>query len=106
VIDDVDILTEPLLPSPDVVARRVAGEYLLVPVRSGAAQMDFIFTANEIGSAIFRMLDGARDGRGIARHLCHEFEVDEERARADVVEFLRALCEAGLARPARPEESR
>ena len=34
-MDDVDLLTEPLLPSPDVVSRRVAGEYLLVPVRSG-----------------------------------------------------------------------
>ena len=31
-----------LRPSPDVVARRVAGEYLLVPVRSGAAQMDYV----------------------------------------------------------------
>ena len=98
-INDVDILTAPLLPSPHVVARRVAGEYLLVPVRSGAAQMDYIFTANEVGSAIFRLLDGARDGRAIALELAREFDVDEERARLDVVEFLRALCEAQLARP-------
>ncbi len=104
--DDTDLLTEPLLPSPDVVARRVAGEYLLVPVRSGAAQMDFIFTANEIGSAIFRLLDGVRDGRAIARRLSEEFEVDEDRARADVVEFLRTLCEAGLARPLSAVEKR
>ena len=105
-IDDLDMLTEPLLPSPDVVARRVAGEYLLVPVRSGAAQMDFIFTANEIGSAIFRQLDGSRDGRAIARQLTREFDVDEERAQRDVVEFLRALCEAQLARPSRAAEKR
>jgi len=104
-MDDVDLLTEPLLPSPDVVSRRVAGEYLLVPVRSGAAQMDYIFTANEIGSAIFHLLDGERDGRAIARELSHDFEVDEERARKDVAEFLRALCEAGLARPARAAEA-
>jgi hypothetical protein len=103
---DTDLLTEPILPSPDVVARRVAGEYLLVPVRSGAAQMDYIFTANEIGSAIFRLLDGARDGRAIARQLTREFEVDEERAQRDVVEFLRALCQAGLAMPARALETR
>jgi len=102
VIDDVDMLTEPLLPSPDVVARRVAGEYLLVPVRSGAAQMDFIFTANEI----FRQLDGSHDGRAIARQLTREFDVDEERAQRDVVEFLRALCEAQLARPSRAAEKR
>jgi hypothetical protein len=104
--DDTDLLIEPLLPSPDVVARRVAGEYLLVPVRSGAAQMDFIFTANEVGSAIFRLLDGARDGRAIARELSEEFEVDEEKARDDVVEFLRVLCDAGLAKPARAAEKR
>jgi len=103
---DADLLTEPVLPSPDVVARRVAGEYLLVPVRSGAAQMDYIFTANEIGSAIFRLLDGAHDGRSIARELSREFEVDEERAQRDVVEFLRTLCEAGLATPARAAEKR
>jgi hypothetical protein len=75
-------------------------------VRSGAAQMDYIFTANEIGSAIFRLLDGARDGRAIARQLTREFEVDEGRAQRDVVEFLRALCEAGLAIPARGPEGR
>lgn len=97
--DETDLLLQPFLPSPDVVARRVAGEYLLVPVRSGAAQMDYIFTANEVGSAIFLLLDGSRDGREIARQLCREFAVEEDRAQRDVVEFLRALFEAGLVRP-------
>src|SRR5882762_4466754 len=78
---EVDVLTEPLLPSPDVVSRRVAGEYLLVPVRSGVAQIDYLFTANETGSEIFRLLDGTRDGRAIARQLSHDFGVDEERAQ-------------------------
>lgn len=92
--------SSPLEPSPDVVARRVAGEYLLVPVRSGAAQMDYIFTVNEIGSVIFGLLDGRRDVSVIVRLVSREFDVDQERAAADVVEFLRTLCEAGLARPA------
>jgi len=98
--------TLPLEPSPDVVARRVAGEYLLVPVCSGVAQMEFIFTANEIGSHIFRLLDGRRDAREIARLVSREYEVDEDRARADVIEFLRGLVEAGLARPAEREDGR
>ncbi len=90
----------PFEPSPDVVARCVAGEYLLVPVRSGAAQMDYIFTVNEIGSVIFGLLDGRRDVSAIARLLSEQFDVDRERATADVVEFLGTLREAGLARPA------
>ena len=85
-------------PSPDVVARRVAGEYLLVPVRSGAAQMDFIFTANEVGSVIFQLLDGRRTREEIARLVSREFDVDEERSRTDVSEFLATLQEAGLVR--------
>ncbi|OLC54835.1 MAG: hypothetical protein AUH92_03370 [Acidobacteria bacterium 13_1_40CM_4_69_4] len=89
-----------LRPSPDVVARRVAGEYLLVPVRSGAAQMDYIFTANEIGSVIFRLLDGRREAAEIARLVSEEFQVDEESARADVLEFLSTLLGAGLVEPA------
>src|SRR5262249_18722343 len=88
-----------LVPSPDVVARRVAGEYLLVPVRSGAAQMDFIFTANEVGSVIFQLLDGRRTPDEIARLVSLEFDVDEERSRADVTDFLKTLLEAGLVRP-------
>jgi len=95
-----DIMTRALRPSPDVVARRVAGEYLLVPVRSGAAQMDYIFTANEVGSVIFRLLDGRRDGRAIARAISEEFQVDPERADLDVVEFLSTLLDARLIQPA------
>ena len=100
--EETDLLLQPCLPSPDVVARCVAGEYLLVPVRNGAAQMDYIFTVNEVGSAVFLLLDGSRDGREIARQLSRDFAVDEERARKDVVDFLRVLCEAGLVRPAQP----
>ncbi|OLD65031.1 MAG: hypothetical protein AUI47_03180 [Acidobacteria bacterium 13_1_40CM_2_68_5] len=95
-----------LCPSPDVVARRVAGEYLLVPVRSGAAQMDYIFTANEIGSVIFQLLDGRREASEIARLVSQQFEVDEERASADVLDFLRTLLDAGLVTPADPAVGR
>jgi hypothetical protein len=94
-----------LVASPDVVARRIAGEYLLVPVRNGAAQMDYIFTANEVGSVVFRLLDGRRDLREIARLVSLEFDVDEPQARADVQSFLGALREAGLVRPAGGEGS-
>jgi hypothetical protein len=87
-------------PAPDVVARRVAGEHLLVPIRHGAARMDYIFTANETGSFLFGLLDGRRDAEELARLLSAAFEVDERRARADVDRFLDALAEAGLARAA------
>ncbi len=85
--------------SPDVVSRRIAGEQILVPVRNGAAQMDYLFTANEVGSAIFALLDGQRSATAIARLVAQDFEVDESQARADVLEFLESLLDARLVQP-------
>lgn len=85
--------------SPDVVSRRIAGEQILVPVRNGAAQMDYLFTANEVGSAIFALLDGQRSATAIACLVAQDFEVDESRARADVLEFLESLLDARLVQP-------
>jgi coenzyme PQQ synthesis protein D (PqqD) len=95
-----DFALAPLRLSPDVVSRSIAGEQILVPVRNGAAQIDYLFTANEVGSMVFGLLDGRRDGLEIARLLTTEFEVSEEQARHDVIEFLAELYEAGLALPA------
>ena len=94
-----DFESVPLHPSPDVVSRRIAGERLLMPVRHGAAQIDYLFTSNEVGSAIFDLLDGRRAAPEIARLVSAEFEVAEEQARADVLEFLSILYDAGLALP-------
>jgi hypothetical protein len=95
-----DLLRVPLRPSPEVVSRRIAGEHLLVPVRSGALQMDYLFTANEAGSLVFRLLDGRRTADELARAVAAEFEVDESRAQRDVLEFLGELLDAGLIAPA------
>ena len=97
------IESRPLRPAQDLVTRRIAGEHLLVPVRSGAAQMDFIYTSNEVGCFVFGLLDGRRAAPEIARAVSEAFDVDGERALADVLEFLGSLAEAGLVVVADPE---
>ena len=87
-----------VVPAPDVVARDIAGEHLLVPVRSGIAGIDCLFTADEVGSFLYARLDGRRDAAALAALVAEEFDVAEERALSDVLEFLEALCDAGLAR--------
>jgi hypothetical protein len=85
--------------SPDLVSRNIAGEHLLVPVCHGVAEMDYIYTANAVGSLIFRLLDGRNDDAAIARIIHEEFDVPEEQASADVRAFIETLCEAGLVQP-------
>src|SRR5882672_10156327 len=95
-----DLTRVPLQPAPDVVARNIAGEHLLVPVRSGAAQMDYLFTADEVGSFIYALLDGRRTAPEIALLVTHEFDVTPERAQSDVVAFLETLLDARLVQAA------
>jgi len=92
--------TSILRPSPDVVARDIAGEHLLVPVRSGVAAMDCLFTADGAGAFIWSCLDGRRDLTEVARLVAAEFEVDATRALADVTAFAAELVDTGLAHAA------
>ena len=85
-----------LATSPDVVARQVAGEHLLVPVRRGVAEIDYLYTADPAGSFIWSCLDGRRDLRAVARLLAESFEVEEPRALVDVLAFAAELGAAGL----------
>ena len=89
-----------LATSPDVVARQVAGEHLLVPVRRGVAEMDDLFTADPAGSFIWSCLDGRRDLAAVARLVVDEFEVEPPKALADVLAFAAELSAAGLVREA------
>ncbi|HZM69407.1 MAG TPA: PqqD family protein [Candidatus Cryosericum sp.] len=88
--------TEIYRPSPDVVFRNIAGEHLLVPVRTGLAHIDYLYTTDEVGSFILSLLDGRRDVADVSRQVSAEFEVDEDRARADVAAYLSDLREVGL----------
>lgn len=91
-----------VVPSPDIVARDIAGEHLLVPVRSGIAEIDCLYTADEVGSFLYTRLDGRHDAAALARLVSEAYAVEEERALEDVLAFLSELCDAGLARPLEP----
>jgi len=83
--------------APAIVSRRIAGEHLLVPVRHGTAEMDFIYTVNATGSLVCDLLDGARSAEELAASVGAAYGISAERAREDVNDFLEALRAAGLA---------
>jgi len=70
--------------APDVVARRVRGEVLLVPIRKTSGDLDGFFTLNATAAEIW---DGATQGRSSAElvsALARSYAVDEAEAEADV----------------------
>ena len=80
--------------------RNVAGETILVPVRKGVADLECVFTLDEVGSAVWRALESPKSAEEVAGEIAREFEVDEAEARRDVVEFLGVLRESRLVRDA------
>lgn len=85
---------------PDVVTRNVAGELVIVPVKAGAAELDSLFTLNQVATFIWQFLleKESVDEESIVKALVENFEIDSDTASEDLREFSEALSEAGLIR--------
>ncbi|HME44295.1 MAG TPA: PqqD family protein [Syntrophorhabdales bacterium] len=71
--------------SEDVVAREVAGEFIIIPITSGIGDMeDEIFTLNGTGRAIWDKLDGNKNLREIAKALVSDFKGSPGEIEKDV----------------------
>ncbi|MEM7583366.1 MAG: PqqD family protein [Acidobacteriota bacterium] len=79
-----------------VVAREIANEVILVPVRGRLAQLQHIFVLNPVAAFIWERLDGRRDLATIHRQLVEDFEVEAEDAKADLCEYVEGLRDAEL----------
>ncbi len=82
-----------------IVTRMVADETIIVPVRTGVANMNAIFTLNAVGSAIWARMDGKSSTADLIDAVIEEHEVTREEAARDVAEFLDALQQRGLIQP-------
>jgi hypothetical protein len=82
--------------SPDVIVQHVAGETVLMDLRSEA-----YFGLNATGTYIWQMLDQACDFGAVVAALVAEFEGSERALRGDCARLLEELAEAGLVAPER-----
>jgi len=80
----------------EVVARKIVGELILVPIRGRLADLQRVFSLNELGEFVWQLLDGSRNVHAVVAAVEKEYEVSHAQAEADVVEFLGQLVEAGL----------
>ena len=84
----------------EFVTRAVAGETIVVPITAGVGDLDSIYTLNEVGATIWALIDGTTTMEEIVAAITRGFEVGSDQARADVLDFVTSLTEAGLVRPA------
>jgi hypothetical protein len=83
----------------EFVTRRIADETIIVPVVGGVGDLDAIFTLNEVGSEVWRLIDTPTTVEAIVEEIVRAFDVSPDQAERDVVEFLGKLADAGLIRP-------
>lgn len=68
-----------------VVAREVAGEFIIIPITSGIGDLeDEIFTLNETGRAIWDKLDGNKSLKEVAKALASDFRGSPGEIEKDV----------------------
>lgn len=80
----------------EFVARDIAGETILVPVRGRKGDLDSIYNLSEVAAFIWKRIDGRTTFGQLVEQVCSEFDVEAEAARADALRFIAALQEADL----------
>jgi len=79
-----------------VVARVVAGETLIVPVRAKVGDLASIYSFNGTGTLIWKLLEAPRTVAQLVTAVAEAYEVDPARAERDVMDFVSEMKSVGL----------
>ena len=77
--------------SPSVVTRKTGNEYVLVPVTNNIADMNSVYTLNETGAFLWELIDGENNIEDMIEALIREYDIDEQSAANDVIEFINEM---------------
>ena len=81
-----------------VVARNVAGETLVLPVRGDVGDLACFYGFNGTGTTIWEALEKPRNLKDLCDAIDRKHDVNRRQAEEDVALFLREICSLGLAR--------
>jgi hypothetical protein len=74
-----------------IISREIAGEFILVPIRSRTSDIDGFYTLNEVGARIWQLVDGKATVQEIMDSILQEYEVGSAEAEKDIEELLLQL---------------
>ncbi len=75
-------------PNPNIIGRVVDNEAVLVMPNQGKVKV-----LNEVGAAIWQLIDGRRDIQQIVVELCTQFEITPDIAETDARKFITELAQ-------------
>ncbi|MGB7436364.1 MAG: PqqD family protein [Candidatus Acidiferrum sp.] len=84
----------------EVVSRKIEGELVIVPIRSGIGDLNSLYTLNPVGSVLWDFMANGHTIAEMVQRVCDEFEVTKDQAQQDIQTFLDSLLEEKLVLPA------
>ncbi len=80
----------------EVVSRKIEGELIIVPIRSGVGDLNSLYTLNPVGSVLWDFMAEDHTVGEMVQRVCDEFEVTKNQAEQDIETFLGSLLEEKL----------
>lgn len=81
--------------NPDYISRKIVDEYVLVPIHQNVANMDCIYTLNDVGALVWEVLETPTSLPTIIDLVSNEYEADIETIQEDLSTFLQEMEECG-----------
>ena len=78
----------------EFILREIAGEYILVPTGATTQEFNGLITLTETAKFIWEHLEEAGSLKELVDLILEEYEIDEETATKDAVEFISRLLSA------------
>lgn len=80
----------------EFVLREIAGDYIIIPTGKTVLEFNGLITVNEVGVFIWKMLQEETTVEQLVQSVLEEYDVEEEIAYEDILEFLGNLVERGI----------
>ena len=78
------------------VEKTIGDELVIVPLVGAVAQMERVFSLNELGVFIYNSLNSPKSEEEVIKLILNEFEIDQQTAKEDLKHFLDKAVENGI----------
>jgi len=80
----------------EFILRDIAGEYVLVPTGATTQEFNGLITLSETGKFVWENIEKADSLKEMVDFILEEYEIDEQTATQDAVQFIGKLVQAGF----------
>ena len=81
--------------SDSIVFRKIADEFILVPIRQNVGDLESISTLNEVATRIWELIDGKKKVKEINDVILDEYEVTSKKLETDITKYIKELEKIG-----------